>query len=148
MNYSTAVMLINEHIRPIKVTYEKQAQGGPKVATYLFKTLDETIKAGDYVVIPTDTRHLMTVAQVEEVDCDVDFESTLEIKWVISRVQTEEAAHILVEEAKWIETLKASEKRKKREEIKKNMIDYYNGDLEKTGIANMTHAGVLEHKPE
>lgn len=138
MNYSTAVMLINQNIRAIKTTYEPDTPS-KKHERYTFKTLDHSIKPGDYVVVPTDTRHGMTVVLVDEVDVDVDFESGVEIKWAVSKVAVEESQKILLEEQKWIDTLKASEKRRKREEIKKNIFDMYQDDgIDKLAIANMT----------
>lgn len=139
MNYSTAVMLINQNIRAVKTVYEKDVIGGTKYPRVIFKTLDKTIKPGDFVVVPTETRHGMTVVMVDEVDVDVDFESTTQVKWIVSKVLTDEHQNILGEEGKWIEALKASEKRRKREEIKKNMLEMYEDDgIAKLPIANMS----------
>lgn len=162
MNYSTAVMLINENIRAIKVIYEPETDEqipqrvkdtGKKPVKgqtrYVLKTLDPNIKAGDYVVVPTTTRHGLTVVLVDEVDVEVDYDSTTEIKWVISRVDLSDSKLIAAEEIKWIEALKASEKRKKKQEIKKNLLDMYQDDgIEKLAIANMGNATALENKPE
>ena len=68
MNYSTAIFLINNHARALKVTYEDGAN--PEIV----KTLDQTIKLDDYVVVETDTRHKMTVVKVVETDVDFDLE--------------------------------------------------------------------------
>lgn len=149
MNYSTAVMLINPNIRAIKTNYEPDVAGRPPQERIIFKTLDKSIKKGDCVVVPTDTRHKLTVVLVDEVDVEVDFDAGKEIKWVVSKFTTEDHARILSEEAKWIETLKASEKRKKREEIKKNMLEMYSEDgIDKLPIANMSDTVSIEHKPE
>lgn len=137
MNYSTAVMLINQNIRAVRVTYIKDT---PKEApTYLFKTLDKSLEVDDYVVIPTDSRHNMTVAQVVEVDAEVDYESSLPLKWLIDKVNVEGNEKILEEEAKWIETLKASEKTKKQKQLKQDMVDMYqDANIDKLPIATMT----------
>jgi len=97
MNYSTAVMLFNSDIRAVRVSYDPNDKAGGVVKSYLFKTLDPDLKVGDFVSIPTDTRHLLTVAKVEEVDSEIDFESNLEIKWIVSRVPTKEYESILAE---------------------------------------------------
>lgn len=148
MNYSTAVMLINENIKAIKVIYEPEMDvKNPKNTRYMFKTLDPSIKAGDYVTIPTDTRHGMTVALVVEVDSEVDFENSLVIKWVIDKVNTLDNENILKDEQEWIEALKASEKRKKREEIKKNMLEMYENDgIENLSIAKIGSDSAIEDK--
>lgn len=144
MNYSTAVMLINENIRAIKVTYEKD-QDHNKAQRYIYKTLDQSIEEDDLVVVSTDTRHGFTVVKVVDVDVDVDFENDMEIKWIVSKISTQEADEILVEEEKWIDTLKAAEKRRKREEIKKSMLDMYEDDgIDKLAIASMGGATAIE----
>jgi hypothetical protein len=146
MNYSTAVMLINENIRAIKCSYEPDQKdaNGKTVQTYqryMFKTLDHNIKVGDYVVVPTDTRHNLTVVRVEEVDCEVDFDSPIEIKWAIARVENGSAQKILDEEEKWIAELKKAEKRHKREEVKSKMLKFYtDGDATALPIASMGSA--------
>lgn len=147
MNYSTAVMLINTNIRAILVSYEVHADGKGAKPFVMFKTLDHTVKAGDYLVVPTDTRHKHTVVRVEEVDVDVDFEDPTIVKWALDKVDTANADKILVEETKWVEALKAAEKRKKREEIKKSMLEFAADDsLEKLPIAGFSDVAALEHK--
>lgn len=121
MNYSTAVMLINQQIRAIKCSYEPGA-GTTVPRTYLFKTLDPTIKKGDFVVVPTDSRWNYTVNRVEEVDVDVDFDSDIEVKWVVSKVDVEGNKQTVKEEEKWVLALQESEKRKKREELRQQLI--------------------------
>lgn len=148
MNYSTAVMLINQNIRAIKTIYEPDTNTHKQTRT-TFKTLDNSIAVGDYVVVPTDTRHGKTVVLVTEVDVDVDFESSVVVEWVIDKISTEQNQKILDEEVKWIEALKASEKRRKREEIKKSMLEMYQDDgIEKLPIANMQSPAAIEQVKE
>jgi predicted Mrr-cat superfamily restriction endonuclease len=137
MNYSTAVMLFNQDIRAVRVSYDPIdfAKSG---ASYIFKTLDPDIKVGDYVSIPTDTRHKITVAKVEEVEAEIDFDSTMEIKWIVSRVPTKEYEDILEDEQTWIAEMKKAQNRKKMEDIKTSMIEMYKADgssLETLAIA-------------
>lgn len=140
MNYSTAVMLFNENIRAVRTIYEAE-DTHPGQTAYIFKTLDSTVKVGDLVIVPTNTRHKMTVNKVVAVDVEVDFESEMVLKWIIDKVQPEQYESILAEETKWIETIKASEKHRKREDIKKNVMEMCKGaDLDKLAIANMTAA--------
>lgn len=137
MNFTTAVMLLNQNISAIHTIYEEETEQRRQPRT-TFKTLDTTIQVGDFVVIPTDTRHKMTVVKVVGVDVDVDFESQTPVQWVISKVNMDAHNTILSEEQKWIETIKASEKRRKREELKKNMLEMFHEDgIEQLAIANM-----------
>lgn len=144
MNYSTAVLLINPRIRAIETAYEKDTEGR-KAPRSIFKTLDASIKEGDYVIVPTDTRHSKTVVLVTGVDIDIDFESSVQVGWVIDRVNTADHDKIQTEEKKWIEQIKAAEKRRKREEIKKSMLDMYQDEgIEKMAIANMSGITAIE----
>lgn len=137
-NYSTAVMLFNSDIRAVRVSYDPKDLVSGKPRDYLFKTLDPDIKAGDYVSIPTDSRHNMTIGKVEEVDSEVDFDADIELKWIISRVPTDGYEAILKDEQAWIAEMKKAQIRKKKEDIKKNMLDMYQADgasLETLAIA-------------
>lgn len=153
MNYSIAVMLINPNIRAIKTIYKpdtvrpdgKAALNEPRV---LYKTLDLDIKKGDLVVVETHTRHGRTVVLVEDVDVEVDFESDVQVRWVVDKVSLTAFENIVKEEAKWIDTLKLSEKRRKREEIKKNLLDMYKDDgIDKLAIASMADPAAVPTLP-
>lgn len=140
-NYSTAVMLFNENIRAVRIIYNPQDKD-PKQSTYLFKTLDRTIQKDDYVVIPTSTRHGMTVVRVAEVDVEVDYSAGTQVNWIIAKVDATEVENTKQEELKWIELMKKSEARAKREEMKKNMMEFVK-DEEVKALA-ITHMGGKE----
>ena len=118
MNYSTAIFLINKHARAVHATYE--AEENAKVTT--FKTLDETIRVGDFIIVPTDTRHKMTVCKVTAVDVDVDFDSTATIQWIIGKIDRDPYQQILKQEDAAVQAIKAAELRKKREDLAKSML--------------------------
>ncbi len=147
MNYSTAVMLINENIRAVKTIYGKDTDS-PNQSQYTFKTLDASIEVGDLVVVPTDTRHGFTVVEVSDVDVDVDFEASIPLKWIVSRVPVEDHEIILAEEEEWIDALKVSEKRRKKAELKESMMETYGDSLENLPIANRERAVAIEYRSE
>ena len=135
MNYSLAIFLINPNVRAIQVSYEPQEpHREPKV--YTFKTFDTTITKGDLVTIPTDTRHKATVAKVEAVDVDVDFDSIIDYKWIISKIDLTENTSILAQEGEAIATIRAAEKRKHREELAKSLLANSGADLSNLSILN------------
>lgn len=120
MNYSTAVFLINPDARAVQCTYEKDA-GGQQLQSYVFKTLDKSIKKGDLVVVPTNTRHNLTVVKVETTDIDIDVDTPHDIKWIVGKVDLLTHQKLLDMEAEAIAKIKAAEMRKKREELAKTM---------------------------
>lgn len=133
MNYSSAVMIINHDIRAIRTSYEPAKQGEhPK--DFVFKTIDKTIKKGDFVVVPTDTRWGYTVNRVEAVDVDVDFDSDVILRWIISKVDSDGNKQTILEEEKWVQALQQSEKLKRREALAKQLIETHGEQVKKLMI--------------
>jgi hypothetical protein len=113
MNYTTAIFLINKDVRAVLVNYEPNAPD----KLCMFKTLDKTIKKDDYVVVPTKTRHNMTVSKVVEVDVDVDFDNPTAVDWVVAKVDRSQYEVILSQEGDATKVIKSAEATKKRNEL-------------------------------
>lgn len=116
MNLSTAIFLVNKAVRPVRVSYD------PDVPKHnnpdkLFKTLDESLKVGDMVVVPTNTRHGMTVCKVEEIDFRVNFDSHTEFAWIIGKVDTPAYDAIKEQEKQVIDRIGEAEENRKRAEL-------------------------------
>lgn len=123
MNYSTAIFLISDEVRAVLVTYEKYKDAEvEKANAYTFKTMDQTLKPGDYVVTQTDTRHNMTVCKVIEVDVEPDFDCSYEMKWIIGKVEKADFDTLKKLEDDAITKIRRAEKRKKREELRKDLV--------------------------
>ena len=112
MNYSTAVFLINDSVRCIAATYEESGK------ETLFKTLDAAIQVDDLVIVPTDTRHKMTVVKVTRVDVDVDLDASAHMDWIVDAVDDDGFKKVIDMEKAAIETIKSAEKRKKRDDMR------------------------------
>ena len=121
MNYTTAVFLINSDVRAIMVSYEPDEER-TKNNRVVFKTFDKTIQKDDLVVVPTNTRHSMTVCKVVDVDVDIDFDSDVPVAWVVERVDQAAYAQILGREAEAITVIKSAEKTRKRAELRNAML--------------------------
>ncbi len=130
MNYSTAVFLINDSVRAIAVDYE------PTGKRTIFKTLDADIKVDDFVVVPTGTRHGMTVVRVVEVDSDVDYDAPQPVEWVVQRVDRSEYDQTVAQEAEAIKAVKSAEVRKKREDLAAAMLKDHGGIIGSLAIAS------------
>lgn len=142
MNYSTAVFLINPSVRAVSGTYE----AGDNAPRTVFKTLDASLAVGDYVIVPTNTRHEMTVVKIVEVDIDLDFDSATQIVWVIGKIDRAEHHKLLAMEAVAIQTIKSADLRKKRADLKAALIV----DAEALNALPIATAGggapAIEHK--
>lgn len=125
MNYSMAIFLISDKARAVMVTYE----AGDNAPRTMFKTLDQSIKVGDYVTVQTDTRHHMTVCQVAETDIEPDFDSSATVKWIIGVVERADFDDLVRQENEAIARIKSAEKRRKREELRESLLADANGDL-------------------
>lgn len=117
MNLSTAVFLINDDARAVMVTYEE----GDRATRTMFKTFDKNLKVDDFVVVPTNTRHHMTVCKVVEVDVEVDFDNDVQVDWIIGRVEKANFDDIKKQEESAINAIRAAEKLKKRKELSESM---------------------------
>lgn len=142
MNYSTAVFLINKNVRAVAAIYEPDTDT-KKFPRTIFKTLDATIKVGDYILVPTDTRHKMTINKVVEADVDIDLESSVKMDWVIGVVDREEFERVTKMEENAIAQIKSAEKRKKQEELRESLLKN-NEFLKALPIADMSVAATSE----
>lgn len=122
MNFSTAIFLINKDVRAVAVSYEQTADGKGVAPFYTFKTFDPDVAVGDHVVIPTDTRHGMTVARVEAVDVEVNFDSSVQLKWLIDRVDTKTVQDIAAQETEVIARIKSAEARAARDKLAAKLL--------------------------
>jgi hypothetical protein len=118
MNLSTAIMLVNKEVRPVKVSYEPDTKGNPGV---YFKTLDPSIKTDDYVVVPTGTRHGMTVCKVTEIDYVVDFNTTTQYMWVVGKVDKHAYEGILKQEQTVLDRIGKAEENRMRKQLAESM---------------------------
>lgn len=122
MNYSTALFLVRSDVRAVAVSYEVDAEGKGKRPFVTFKTMDPSIAVGQYVVIPTGTRHDMTVVRVEEVDVEVDLDSTVQINWIVGPVDVAPYEAIISAENEAIAAIKSAETRRKKEELAAKLV--------------------------
>lgn len=121
MNQSTAIFLISDKVRAILAHYDADTPTS-KAPRSMFKTMDPAIKVGDFIVVPTNTRHNMTVCKVSDIDVDVDFDSAATVAWVLDRVDLKHSVEIEGLEQQAIKRIQSAEKNRKREEIKKAML--------------------------
>jgi hypothetical protein len=147
MNFSTAIFLINPKARAISAIYEPDTDNR-KSPRAIFKTFDQTLSVGDYILVPTDTRHKMTVNKVVEVDVEPDLESHTQINWVIGVIDRAAYDDVLAQEARAIDLMKAAEKTHAREELRKKMMAHVDETkLAALQIARMTGDGIEVIEP-
>ncbi|MGH6890952.1 MAG: hypothetical protein ACREEP_01720 [Dongiaceae bacterium] len=132
INPMTAVFLINKYVRAVQATYEDGHAPGT------FKTLDQTICIGDLVVVPTDTRHKMTVVKVTAADVDIDFDSSAPVHWIIARVDLAAHKNTLEQEAAALAAIRSAELRKKRADLADSLLKDSMADIKALPIAVRT----------
>lgn len=122
MNNSIAVFLINKNVRAVVGIYEVDIPNGKQAARTMFKTFDQSIQVGDYVVVPSSTRHGLTTNKIIDVDADPDFDSNVEMRWVVCRIDKTEYEATLRMENEAIGKIRSAEKRKKQDELRKALL--------------------------
>lgn len=133
MNSSTMIFLINDDTRCVAGTYEAE-EGAPRT---LFKTMDQDLKVGDFVIVQSGTRHDMTVVKIVETDIEPDFDSSKEMKWVIGRIELEDFEKLQKMEAKAIEMIQSAEKRRRRDELRKSVFYDQQEKMRELGLTKL-----------
>ena len=126
MHDSRKVFLLDPEPRCILATYEPDPDptfSSSKPIRTEFKTFDETIEVDDYIVVPTNTRHNMTVMKVVEGDVDADFESDGKIDWVVAKTSDAVYQDLLAQEKKILDVVKAAKEKRLKAQQKADFLD-------------------------
>ena len=116
MNLSTAIFLVNKSVRAVRVSYDPD-QPRNNNPSKLFKTLDTALAVGDYVVVPTNTRHGFTVCKVEEIDMRVNFDTHDQYDWIVGKVDKTTYDAIIAQEKVVLDRVASAEENRKRKEL-------------------------------
>ena len=133
MHNSMILFLINDSARAVKVQYDPD-DSRAKLGT--FKTMDPTIQVDDMVVVQSGTRYEMTVARVVEVDVDIDYDASTDIKWVVQRIDAEAFKEVQTHERTAITTVQTAERDRKRKELRAAMFDNHMDAINTLQIAS------------
>ena len=131
MNYSLAIFLISDRVRAVATAYqnEKKDTGYDEDRHYTYKTFDPNIKVDDLVIVPTGTRHGMTIVKVVAVDVEPDYDSSIDYKWILGVVDTVDADDYMKQEAEAIAAIKSGEKRQRRAALRTTLKESVGGDM-------------------
>ena len=120
MNLSTAIFLVNETVRAVRVEYDPEISKNNN-PNKLFKTLDSTLAKDDLVIVPTHTRHGFTVAKVVEIDFQIDFHTAEQYAWIGGKFDKTAYDSVLETEKKIIQKVGKAEENKMRAELRASM---------------------------
>lgn len=125
MHDSRRVFLLDPEPRCILATYEPEglAPYDSKKERKEFKTFDETIVVDDFIVVPTDTRHKMTIMKVVEVDVDPDLESSKKVDWVVAKTSNSVYQDLLAQESKILDLVNAAKKKRLKAQMKADFLE-------------------------
>lgn len=155
-NLSTAILLMNPAVHVIEAVYEPDGKGpdNSKAENYkapreLFKTFDDTIKVGDVLVVPSNTRHCVTTVKVTALEPEWSPDTTKEIKWIISTVDLAKFEELKALDDKMFRTIRNAEKTSRRNELAKKLTEHLSEE-QRAELANLHNsaAAALEHQPE
>lgn len=138
MNLSTTVLLLNEECRAVLGVYEPDIDGQPPKPRTMFKTFDPSIEKDDLVIVPTNTRHGMTVFKIVEVDVEVDFENPAKVDWIIDKVDSTRHALLLEQEGVMIGRIQKAQANEKREKLKAALLADIPNSIKALPIVNAT----------
>lgn len=155
MNLSASIFLINDDVRPVRVSYDPDLPKNNN-PNRLFKTLDKTVKKDDYVIVPTTTRHGFTVCRVEETDFVIDYDGSDRWDWVVGKVDKEAYDAVVAQEAQYTNRIGQAEQSRKKHELAAALkladLDLTGLDVTKTGAQLLTNTasprGTVAQQPE
>jgi hypothetical protein len=145
VNYSTAVFLFKQNVRAVLAIYESDADKLSPPRT-MFKTFDKTLSIGEFVIVPTSTRHGMTVVKIVDVDVEVDFDSSAVVNWIIGRVDRTDYDKTVAMEAHAIKQIRDAEAKKKRDALRDSLLANSVGDL--AALSFSPEAGAASTSPK
>jgi hypothetical protein len=148
MNYSLAVLLLNDNCRAIKAIYDTDKPDvGVTAKRELFKTFDETVAVGDIVMVPSGTRHNVTAVKVVETDVEWDVHTSGDVKWIIGKVDQREFTKLKEMEEQAISAIKESEKTAARKKMRTEMLQHMDeAAIKQIDLANVGPGRLIEQK--
>ena len=104
---SRKIFVANENVRGILAIYEHEPADKPNSASRtFFKTLDDTIAVGDFLIVPSKTRHNMTTVKVVDVDVECDLANQTPVDWIIGKIDRRAYETVLSKEGEMLAVIR------------------------------------------
>lgn len=150
-NASLNVFLLDDvPVMALIASYQPQPEtnSGDKAKAWtpdvsVFKTFDLSIKPGDTIVVPTDIRHKTTTVKVEKVKIPPDFDWGQEVRWVVGKVDMPAYEKTLEQDKDLADKVAEVALRKKKAQLRKDLMDDSAGEFDKLPIATAHRAPAL-----
>ncbi len=141
---SRKIFVANENVLGLLAIYDFEPADKPgTVKRTFFKTLDHTIALGDYLVVPSNTRHNMTTVKVVGVDVECDLADQTPVDWVIGKIDRRAYEALVAKEGEMLNVIRSAEKKKMRAELKATVFaDVPEDQIKTLAIANMSNAQI------
>ena len=119
MNYSVAIMLVNDNVRLLNCTFAETNQ------IYVYKCLDPSIKPGDYAVVEYGEKQQFSAVKVvgENTAIDITTDNGVRYKWIVARIDVEAFKLLKAQEEAIVETIKSAALQRRRKELRADLID-------------------------
>lgn len=127
-NFSTLIFLYDKRVKAIKAAYltdddpQVVKAGLKKAPETMFKTYED-FQVGDLIVVPSDTRHRMTVVKVTalNVQDEIEFDSSVQVPWVVSKVDVDGYNQNRSRDENARTAIRRAEKIKREDELKERL---------------------------
>lgn len=135
MHNSRKVFLLESDKEPRCVLAAYLATENPD--TTEFKTFNPAIRVDDYVVVPSNTRHNMTVCKITAVDVEPTLDTDDKIDWIVGTIDRSNYTDTIKQEGIFIDAVKAAEKASLKKKLRKDFLD-------NVDVSNLK---IVEYKP-
>lgn len=147
MNYSSVAAILSDKVKAVGVTFSPAARrehsANPSGRLFTYKTTLD-LKVGDLVLVPVsdntemgkdrqygETAFGMKVAEVAEVDADLEFSSNINYKWVIQYVDMVAYEKLLENEKVAIGELRKIERKQYKAKMVEALSEQAGSDVTK-----------------
>lgn len=116
MKHHQIINLLQEGYKTIAVVYatQREFQDSGAAKRYTFKTMDESIKVDDHVVVLTSGKFsVVTVVEVHDVP-QIDYDSGIQYTWIVQKLDMTLYNELLEAEKTALEVLKVAERGKQQ----------------------------------
>jgi len=116
MDHSALAFIANDDVIAITCTFQS---GGKR---YTYKTLDDTLKPGDLVLVECSgpsNYYGFCVVKVKEVDTDVDLQASFGYKWIVGKIDLDTHTKIIKAEKQMVKEVRRADLKQKRQTFAK-----------------------------
>lgn len=121
MNINTALFLFRKDVRAHACEYQTLEENSSRNLK-VFKTFDPSLKVGDIVCVPTETRVGFTAVRIVEADVTIDLDTKKPMPWIAGIINTGAFEKLKADEQGFLAKMRKVQESAEREKLRSAMM--------------------------